>query len=92
MGASAATTTIVGSPVVTVCAGWDQRLLFVETDAHEWHFQDIGNLDSEKVLFKLDHEVRSMKHPPYARPLANRNTGISNRNYPPGGDAFYGRF
>ena len=128
MAASADTTTVDGAPAAAVCAGRDQRLLFVETgekipeydghhvqiyladfsgpyrrlmerglitmetDAHEWRFQDIVDLDGGKPLFRLEHEVRSMKHPLYARPLVNRNTEISNRNYPRGGDAFRGRF
>lgn len=128
MAATAATTTIDGAPAASVCAGRDQRLLFIETDAplppydghhvqvyiadfsgpyhrllerdlvtmetdaHEWRFQDIVDLDSGIALFTLEHEVRSMKHPLYARPLVNRNTGISNRNYPRGGDAFPGRY
>jgi hypothetical protein len=128
MGATAEITTVGGAAAAAVCAGRDQRLLFVETDAkipdydghhvqiyiadfsgpyrrlmerglitmetdaHEWRFQDIVDLDSGKVLFKLEHEVRSMKHPLYARPLVNRNTEISNRNYPRGGDAFRGRY
>ncbi|MGH7603087.1 MAG: VOC family protein [Gemmatimonadaceae bacterium] len=70
----------------------DHGLISMETDAHEWRFQDIVDLDSGKPLFRLEHEVRSMKHPLYARPLVNRNTEISNRNYPRGGDAFRGRF
>lgn len=70
----------------------ERGLITMETDAHEWRFQDIVDLDSGKELFKLEHEVRSMKHPLYGRPLVNRNTEISNRNYPRGGDAFRGRF
>jgi hypothetical protein len=128
MGATAETVVVDGGAAASVCAGRDQRLLFVETDAeipeydghhvqiyiadfsgpyrrlmerglismetdaHEWRFQDVVDLDSGKVLFRLEHEVRSMKHPLFARPLVNRNTEISNRNYPRVGDAFRGRF
>jgi hypothetical protein len=40
------------------------------------------------VLFTVEHEVRSMTHPLYARPLVNRNAAISNRNYRPGHEAW----
>jgi len=36
------------------------------------------------VLFAVEHEVRSMRHPMYARPLVNRNPMLSNRSYAPG--------
>jgi len=70
----------------------ERGLITMETDAHEWRFRDIVDLDTGKPLYTLEHEVRSMKHPLYARPLVNRNTEISNRHYPRGGDAFRGRY
>lgn len=70
----------------------ERGLITVETDAHEWRFQDIVDPDTGRPLYTLEHEVRSMKHPLYARPLVNRNPEISNRNYPRGGDAFRGRY
>jgi hypothetical protein len=63
-----------------------------ETDAHEWRFQDIIDPGSNKVLFTIEHEVRSLKHPLYGRPLVNRNPAQGNRNYLPGRDAFRGTF
>ena len=39
---------------------------------------------SGKVLFTVEHEVRSMRHPLYARPLVNRNPEQTNRLYAPG--------
>jgi hypothetical protein len=38
-------------------------------------------------LFALEHEVRSMRHPLYARPLVNRNPQQTNLDYAPGHDA-----
>jgi hypothetical protein len=44
--------------------------------------EDIGN------IVHLEHEVRSMRHPLFKRPLVNRNPQQSNRGYRPGADAF----
>ena len=43
--------------------------------------------DNGKLLFKIEHEVRSLTHPLYARPLVNRNPAQNNREYAPGHDA-----
>ncbi|HEX3537700.1 MAG TPA: hypothetical protein VHU15_13140 [Stellaceae bacterium] len=40
------------------------------------------------MLFTIEHEVRSMTHPLYARPLVNRNPAQTNRNYIWGGDSW----
>lgn len=57
--------------------------------------EDLGNIvslehdpDSSKLLFKIEHEVRSMKHPLHMRPLINRDPSQSNINHAPGPDAF----
>ena len=52
----------------------------------DYSHQDTGNL----VL--LEHEVRSLQHPLYARPLVNRNPAQDNRNYRKGADARHGAF
>lgn len=59
-------------------------LISRETNQHEYRFIDIIDLDSGEALFQLEHEVRSMRHPMYARPLVNRNPTITNQNYVPG--------
>ena len=46
--------------------------------------QDLGNI----VL--LEHEVRSLTHPLYARSLVNRNPAQTNLAYVRGHDAFRG--
>jgi hypothetical protein len=48
--------------------------------------QDLGN------IALLEHEVRSLTHPLYARPLVNRNPAQSNREYGRGHDAFRGTY
>jgi catechol-2,3-dioxygenase len=62
----------------------ERGLITEESDQHQYRFLDIVDLDSGKALFRLEHEVRSMRHPMYARPLLNRNPAINNRNYVPG--------
>jgi hypothetical protein len=59
-------------------------LITEESDQHQYRFLDIVDPDSGDALFRLEHEVRSMRHPMYARPLVNRNPAINNRNYVPG--------
>ena len=68
----------------------ERGLISKETDAHEWRFQDIVDPDSGAVLFRIEHEVRSMKHPLYGRPLVNRNPAQTNSAYLRGQDAFRG--
>lgn len=62
-------------------------LITQESDQHQYRFQDIIDPESGKVLFTVEHEVRSMKHPLYLRPLVNRNPSQSIVGYAPGGDA-----
>jgi hypothetical protein len=63
-------------------------LITEESDRCQYRFEDIVDLDTGKVLFTLEHEVRSMTHPLYNRPLVNRNPSQTNRNYVMGGDAW----
>jgi hypothetical protein len=67
-------------------------LITLETDAHEWRFIHIVDLDANQPLFTVEHEVRSLRHPLYGRPLVNRNTAQTNRNYFRGQDGFRGRY
>ena len=59
-------------------------LISVEDNQYQYRFKDIADLESGKVLFTVEHEVRSMRHPLYARPLVNRNPEQTNRLYAPG--------
>ncbi|MGQ0545296.1 MAG: hypothetical protein ACT4P3_08195 [Betaproteobacteria bacterium] len=67
-------------------------LVSMEADANEWRFQWIVDPQDARRLFQIEHEVRSMKHPLFNRPLVNRNHAISNTGYVPGHDAFRGTF
>jgi len=70
----------------------ERDLINMETDANEWRFQWITDPRDGRKLFQIEHEVRSMKHPLFARPLVNRNHGITNMTYVPGHDAFRGTY
>ncbi len=62
-------------------------LISVDTLEHEYRFTDIVDLETRKVLFTVEHEVRSLRHPLYGRPLINRNPAQTNTDYHPGLDA-----
>ena len=72
----------------------ERGLVTRETDAHEWRFVDIVDPQTDpktqRPLFRIEHEVRSMKHPLFGRPLVNRNHAQSNSKYLRGPDAFRG--
>ena len=61
-------------------------LITEESDRCQYRFEDIVDLDTGKVLFTIEHEIRSMTHPLFNRPLVNRNPAQTNRNYILGGD------
>lgn len=66
----------------------EKGLITEESDQHQYRFTEITDLDTGKPLFAVEHEIRSMRHPLYARPLVNRNPAQTNRNYAPGHDAW----
>lgn len=68
----------------------ERGLITMETDAHEWRFQRIVDPASGKPLFEVEHEVRSMRHPLFMRPLVNRNPAVSNTTYQTGREGFPG--
>ena len=70
----------------------ERDLITMETDADEWRFQWIVDPRDARKLFQIEHEVRSMKHRLFNRPLVNRNHGITNMTYVPGHDAFRGTY
>ena len=70
----------------------ERDLINMETDAEEWRFQWITDPRDGKKLFQIEHEVRSMKHRLFNRPLVNRNHGVTNLNFVPGSDTFRGTY
>ena len=65
-----------------------RNLISVEDNQYQYRFQDIVDLDTNKVLFSVEHEVRSATHPMYLRPLINRNPATTNQNYANGYDSW----
>jgi len=59
-------------------------LISEESNDAQYRFQDITDLDTGAVLCTIEHEVRSMRHPMYARALTNRNPTQTNNDYAPG--------
>jgi len=67
-------------------------LINMETDEAEWRFQWIVDPRDGRKLFQIEHEVRSLKHRLFARPLVNRNHSVTNMTYMTGQDAFRGTY
>jgi catechol 2,3-dioxygenase-like lactoylglutathione lyase family enzyme len=63
-------------------------LIFEESDQHQYRFKDLADPETGETLFTIEHEVRSMRHPLFMRPLVNRNPSQSNINYAQGYDAW----
>ena len=70
----------------------ERKLITRQPNEHEWRFRDIVDLDTGRVLFTIEHEVRSLDNPLYARPLVNRNPAQTNVAYVRGQDAFPGSY
>ena len=66
-------------------------LISQENGQHQFSFRRIVDVDTGEHLFDLDHEVRSMRHPMFGRPLINRNPDQKLRQYSAGHDHFVWR-
>jgi hypothetical protein len=64
-----------------------RNLVTEESDQHQYRFQALVDPASGEVLTEWEHEVRSMRHPLFARPLVNRNPEATNLRYAPGHEA-----
>lgn len=67
----------------------ERGLVSEESDPCQYRFKDIVDPRSGKVIFRLEHEVRSLTHPMFGRPLVNRNPSQRQMGYSQGHDAFY---
>jgi hypothetical protein len=65
----------------------ERGLITEESDASQYRFQDIVDPQSGAVAATLEHEVRSMLHPMYARRYVNRNPDVTNTFYATGHEA-----
>ena len=64
----------------------ERGLVNREDNQFQYRFRDIADLETGRVLFTIEHEVRSLTHPMFLRPLVNRNPAQTNRNWSPGHD------
>ena len=65
----------------------ERGLVSEESNASQYRFQDIVDPSDGSLLFTLEHEVRSMRHPLYGRPLLNRDPAIGTAAYAAGHEA-----
>ena len=63
-----------------------RELITEESDQYQYRWQDIVCLDTGKLLFTIEHEVRSITHPLHNRHMVNRNPSQNNRHYQMGAD------
>ena len=66
----------------------ERNLITEESDQYQYRFQAIVDPESGEELFELEHEVRSLSHAMYRRPLVNRNPEINFFTYRKGADQF----
>jgi catechol 2,3-dioxygenase-like lactoylglutathione lyase family enzyme len=66
----------------------ERGLVTEESSQHQFRFQDIVDPQTGTSCYQLEHEVRSMTHPMFRRPLVNRNPAQTTRSYRPGADQF----
>ena len=62
----------------------DLGLLTQEGGRYLYRFNDIKDPESGEILFTIEHELRSMTHPVFMRPLVNRNPARSAADYAAG--------
>jgi hypothetical protein len=66
----------------------ERGLVTEESNWYQYRFEDIIDPDTGRVLFTIEHEVRSLRSPLYLRPLVNRNAAQRQPTYQRGRDAF----
>jgi hypothetical protein len=65
----------------------ERGLVTEESNWYQYRFEDIIDPDTRRVLFTIEHEVRSLRSPLYLRPLVNRNPAQRQPTYQRGRDA-----
>jgi hypothetical protein len=65
----------------------ERGLISEEVRNHQFRFKDIVDVEGGAPVFTLEHEVRSLHHPMYARFFVNRDAAQSQRAYRRGRDA-----
>ena len=65
-----------------------RNLITEESDQFQYRFQAIVDPDSGTQLYEIEHEVRSLSHQMYRRPLVNRNPATNFFTYRRGAEQF----
>ena len=65
----------------------ERGLITEESNQSQYRFEHITDPGTAEILVTLEHEVRSMRHPMYARSLINRNPANTNTRYAAGHEA-----
>lgn len=64
----------------------ERGLISEESNQHQYRFVDLIDPESGKKLYQIEHEIRSMTHPLFGRPMINRNPAQTNNAFAPGYD------
>lgn len=64
-----------------------RKLIMEDVANHQFRFKEVVDPKSDKKLFTLEHEVRSLRHPLYRRFLVNRDPTQVQSSYSRGRDA-----
>lgn len=59
----------------------ERGLITEESDRSQYRFQDVLDPENGRLLATIEHEVRSMRHPMYGRPLVNRDPVVDGGPY-----------
>ena len=70
----------------------ERGLITEESNQWQYRFRNIVDPADGRLLHTLEHEIRSITHPLYARPLVNRNPTQTNNQYVRNRDAFAGTY
>jgi len=65
----------------------ERGLVTEDVRNHQFRFQQLVNPEDGRQIFELEHEVRSLRHPMYARRFVNRDPEQTQRAYRRGRDA-----
>ena len=67
----------------------ERGLVTEESNPYQYRYNWIVDPDSGQKLFEVEHEVRSLTHPMYMRPMVNRNPSQTQREYVPWADPYF---
>ena len=66
----------------------ERGLISEESDQYQYRFEKIVDPESGDLLYEIEHEVRSLSHAMYRRPLVNRNPATNFFTYRRGNEQY----